>query len=252
MLKCQQKLDGNKKCHKQECGYTSFCLQHQSAGGSRRVKFEHPKNKNLYSGSGLLLIEDCYYKNKKQPCALLFYDHYKGGYEDLGGGYEKYHENLETTTMIEAQEESANLLNVMDSKHFQGYIDRKPMPRLAPNIWFRMYIMKVDKFNDHLFYQNLKHIKKQFKGKKVKKGWLEMSHVVRIPLVELFKASSKSKTVKSINGSRVPISRTRMYLDKDSVKRIKRVSKMKAKKLKLTDYEGDEDFLQKTKTYYLE
>lgn len=249
-----------------EYEFSNLChnhVIHKLYGGAKRPKFTDPKTGRIFSGAGVLMIQDCNYQGKKTPCALLFYDSYKGAYEDLGGGWERKHHNLETTAMVEAQEESHNLLNIMNSGNFYSYIDRQPLPRLAPNLYFRIYMIRVSGFDTQLYYHNQRLIKKAVKKmnknktlsknkNKPPKGWLETTKVAKVPLINLFQTGvSKNNFTYDINGNRIRLSRTRMYLDHQSILQMIDASKSPIKKLRPSIYRGEESFLKKTITYYL-
>lgn len=157
-------------------------MSKQSSSKSTNKHNIHAKYKEggkLYSGAGVLVVEDYFTKaGKIEQCIVLVRNGKSGFYTDFGGSYEKSHVNLKETAHHELREESRNLFNISE-KYFKKYVD---IPVGSGTEFFRSYIIKINGISRKYFAYNKKLIDTFHSlGKNVPYMWRETDNIVHIP-----------------------------------------------------------------------
>jgi hypothetical protein len=143
----------------------------------------YKENNFVYSGAGVMIIEDYYTKSGKiEPCVLLVKNGASGLFTDFGGGYEKKHKNLKETASKELREESRNLFNVSE-KYLKKYVDIPVSSNKSiKNVFYRVYIIKINGISRKYFNYNKNIIDKTHqKGTHVPYSWRETTDITHIP-----------------------------------------------------------------------
>jgi hypothetical protein len=129
----------------------------------------------LLSGAGILILENYHKKNGDIIDSIVVVrNRYTGKYMDFGGSYESKHKNLQETAHHELREESINLYNI-SPKYFKTFFD---IPA-CDNIFYRVYVIKINGSQRKLFYNNRKII---YGNKKSPKCWKETDDISHIPI----------------------------------------------------------------------
>lgn len=130
----------------------------------------------MYSGAGVLIIEDYYKKNgTKIPCILLARNKASQKFMDFGGSYEKKDNSLKETAHNELREESRNLFNI-DQKYFVNYVD---IP--AGQYYYRVYLLKING-TSRKYYDHNKRLLDNNTKIYIPRMWRETDMIAHIPL----------------------------------------------------------------------
>lgn len=154
-----------------------------------------------YSGAGILII-DTY---KEKPCVLLFTKN-QGEYHDLGGSIDRKDKKnkyaVELTAVREAQEESANTLQIKSLKLIQSlsHVDLK-----YHNDYYRCYILYLKhKFPTKAYHNNVNILTKLIEHNVIPHQWRETNKFVRIYLTDLMNCKNYN-TCKTIDNHMIDI-----------------------------------------------
>jgi hypothetical protein len=166
------------------------------------------KNGLIYTGAGVLVIEDYYTKDGDiEPCIVLVRNKSSKLYMDFGGSYENSHDELKTTAVTELREESRNLININKKylKHYAnipaGNINKQPT-------FYRSYIIKINGICKKYFDHNRKLIDKLMLN--APKKWKETDRLVHIPIrnINFSKLGIKGQNrLSDINGKIIELTR---------------------------------------------
>lgn len=161
----------------------------------------------IYSGAGVLIIEDYKKNNKVIKCVILAQNRRSEEYSDFGGRFEKKHKHIQQTAYSELREESANLINVK-SKHFSDYVNIS-----SGNKLYRAYIIKINGIKRKMFQHNKRLLDERaymYKiGKykhRVPKYWRETNNIRHIPInnidFDVLQTSGKH-VINDVDGNRL-------------------------------------------------
>lgn len=154
-----------------------------------------------FSGAGILVI-DTY---KEKPCVVLFTKNH-GEYHDLGGsidGKDKRNKYaVELTAVREAQEESANTLQIKSLKLIQSlpHIDLK-----YHNNYYRCYILYLKhKFPTKAYLSNVNTLTRLMGNTVIPHQWRETNKFARVYLADLMNCKNYN-TCKTIDNHTIDI-----------------------------------------------
>jgi hypothetical protein len=113
----------------------------------------------IFSGSGVLIIEDYIKQDRKIKSVVLVRNKSSQLFGDFGGMYEKRDKLLQVTASKELKEESRNLIdldwNILQDQKYVDVISNKKR-----NEYYRIYIIKINGICRKYFHYNRKIIDK--------------------------------------------------------------------------------------------
>jgi len=185
-----------------------------------------------YSGAGVMVIEDYYKKdhssnslksiepdvnqiepnvnqiepflNKKiEPCIVLLRNRSTGIFSEMGGIYEKKHQNLVKTAITELREESRNLFNLVCLENALTQYTDIPVDS---HTYYRVYFVKINGSSTKYFTHNMQ-ILDQSSDTPI--YWKETDQLAHVPINQLIDLdlNKKGVKVKTVNGEEIKLSR---------------------------------------------
>ena len=170
------------------------------------------KNGLIYTGAGVLIIEDYYTKNGMiEPCIVLVRNKTSKLYMDFGGSYEDNHGDLKTTACKELQEESRNLINI-NKKYLKHYVNIPAGNIKKQPTFYRLYIIKINGICRKYFDYNKKIIDNMYysSNKKIPRYWRETDKIAHIPIKNIHFAKLGIRgynIISDINGHNIKLIR---------------------------------------------
>jgi len=131
--------------------------------------------RNMYSGAGVMIIEDYLTRSGQTvPSLVLVRNKSSECFSDFGGMYEKKHKSLEQTAQTELREESKNLFNI-SSEYLKN---SKWVDIPAGRYFYRMYLIKINGISRKYFNHNKKIIDRN----DMPRSWKETDQLTHLPI----------------------------------------------------------------------
>lgn len=211
-----------------------------------------------FTGAGVMILEDdnkelVNIKNASDNTRVILFKDYSKNYSEVGGNYEKEHQNLETTGKLELREESRNLLNLDKISFENNSVDSSYTTYINKfglrTFFYRCFFIQIDDIDKNIYLNNKKKIDKNNidKNNDIGSCWLETTDLCKFYLKDIKNIikntgdNEKNYCCKDVNGISRGIRIRTIRVLEDAIR-----GNTKIKKIKLNKITNNDGFLAGT------